>query len=147
MISDLIPAYYCQIAATKASTSQERERLRELSQSIFARARSPTGVWAALDPQIRHDLEQKAQQCAQIFQRSSSCVEGHNGHLSLKHHALHRLTCSRLKALKVLHNYAAYRTDRTTAAERFYGQPPRDIFMWILDRLNLPARPRMSCVN
>ena len=147
MISDLIPAYYFQIAAAKASTSQERQRLRELSQSIFARARSPTGLWAALDPQIRHDLEQKAQQCAQIFQRSSSCVEGHNGHLSLKHHALHRLTSIRLQALKVLHNYAACRMDRTTAAERFYGQPPRDIFRWILGRLELPARPRTSCVN
>jgi len=147
MISDLIPAYYFQIAAAKASTSQERQRLRELSQSILARARSPTGVWATLDPQIQDDLEQKALQCAQIFQRSSSCVEGHNGHLSLKHHALHRLTSSRLQALKVLHNYAAYRTDGTTAAERFYGEPPRDMFTWILDRLDLQARPRTSSAN
>jgi hypothetical protein len=147
MISDLIPAHYLQIAAAKASTSQERQRLRELSQLIFARARSPTGVWATLDPQIQEDLEQKALRCAQIFQRSSSCVEGHKGHLSLKHHALHRLTSTRLQALKVLHNYAAYRTDGTTAAERFYGEPPRDIFTWTLDRLDLPARPRTSRAN
>jgi hypothetical protein len=145
MRSQLIPAYYLQIAASKASSSQERQRLRELAQSILARARSPTGLWATLDPQIRAELEETAQHCAEIFQRSSSCVEGHNGHLSLKHHALHQLTSGRLQALKVLHNYAIRRQNGTTAAQRFYGQAPRDLFTFVLDRLAFPARPRTRC--
>jgi hypothetical protein len=145
MRSLFIPAYYLQIAASKASSSQERHRLRELAQSIFSRARSPTGLWGTLEPDIRAELEETAQHCAEIFQRSSSCVEGHNGQLSLKHHALHQITLGRLRALNVLHNYAIRRQDGTTAAERFYGRAPRDLFTFVLDRLAFPTRPRTRC--
>ena len=108
----------------------------------MARARSPDGLWGTLSPDMRAGLEQKAQACADLFQRSSSCVEGRNGHLSLKHHALHQLSSRKLQALTVLHNYSARRADGTTAAERFYGTAPRDLFAWLLDRLSVPARPR-----
>jgi len=60
----------------------------------------------------------------------------------LRHHALHRLTARKLQALTVLHNYAVQRPDGSTAASRFYGAPPRDLFGWLLPRLSLPARPR-----
>ena len=89
-------------------------------------------------------MEHKAQQCAEIFQRSSSCVEGRNGQLSLKHHALHQLTRRKLQALTVLHNYLVHREDGSTAAERFYGVAPRDLFVWLLGHLRLPARPRAA---
>ena len=139
---DLIPGRYLARAAEKADTASERHRLRELSEKILARARSPTGVWGTLSPEQRLDLERKAQACADLFQRSSSCVEGRNGHLALKHHALHQFTPRKLKALTVLHNYVMWRVDGTTAAERFYGAAPRDCFTWLLDRLAVPARPR-----
>ena len=90
---------------------------------------------------MQADLERKAQICADLFQRSSSCVEGRNGQLSLKHHALHRFTSRKLQALTVLHNYLVRRLDGTTAAERFYGTATRDLFAWLLDRLPIPARP------
>ena len=77
-------------------------------------------------------MEGKAQQCADLFQRSSSCVEGRNGQLSLSHHALHQLTARKLHALTVLHNYAVQRKDGSTAAERFYGAAPRELFCWLL---------------
>ena len=48
-------------------------------------------------------------------------MEGRNGHLALKHHALHRLSLRKLGVLTVLHNYLIRRADGTTAAERFYG--------------------------
>ena len=89
-------------------------------------------------------MEHKAQECAELFQRSSSCVEGRNGQLSLKHHALHHLTKRKLRALTVLHNYLVRRPDGTTAAQRFYGHVPRDLFAWLLGRLSHPARPRAS---
>ena len=69
-------------------------------------------------------------------------MEGRNGQLSLRHHALHRLTARKLKALTVLHNYAVQRADGSTAAGRFYGTEPQDLFAWLLPRLPLPARPR-----
>ena len=85
---------------------------------------------------------QDAKACADLFQRSSSCVEGRNGHLALKHHALHQFTTRKLQALTVLHNYVMRRADGTTVAERFYGAAQRDCFAWLLDRLAVPARPR-----
>ncbi len=67
------------------------------------------------------ELEQLAVEWANLFQRSSSCVEGRNGQLSLCHHSLHRLRPKRLAALTVLANYFHRRRDGSTAAERFFG--------------------------
>ena len=142
MRQQLIPGYYLGRAAEKAGTAQERQRLRALSEEVLTRARSPDGPWGSLSPPVRADLERKAQQCADFFQRSSSCVEGRNGQLSLKHHALHELTSRKLQALTVLHNYLVRREDRSTAAERFYGTAPRELFPWLRNHLSLPARPR-----
>ena len=135
MRQEFIPGLYLARVAEKASDAAERHRLRELSQEILARARSPDGLWGTLSPEVQADLERKAQICADLFQRSSSCVEGRNGQLSLKHHALHRFTLRKLQALTVLHNYLVRRPDGTTAAERFYGTATRDLFAWLLDRL------------
>ena len=142
MRQDLIPGYYLARVAEQAPDAAERRRRRELSQAILARARSPDGLWGTLSPEVQSDLERKAQICADLFQRSSSCVEGRNGQLSLKHHALHRFTLRKLRALTVLHNYLVRRPDGTTAAERFYGASSPDLFEWLLDRLSIPAHPR-----
>src|SRR5205823_14968832 len=82
-----------------------------------------------------------AQDCAGWFVRSSSCVEGRNGQLALRHHGLHRLSTRKLGVLTILHNYWVQRADGTTAAERFFGAPPRDLFAWLLERVPRPARP------
>ena len=123
----------------------ERDRLRKTADQLFARARSPDGVYGTLSPEVQAELEQQASDDADLFQRSSSCVEGRNGQLSLTHHGLHRLSSRKLQALTVLHNYLIRRADGTTAAERFYGSRPRDLFPWLLDRLMHPARPRPRC--
>lgn len=138
----LIPVSYLRLAAAKASTADERKRLHELAESIEARARSPDCVWNSLNASDQAQLRERAYLCATLFQRSSSCVEGRNGHLALKHHALHQLSGRKLSVLTVLHNYFVRRADGSTAAERFYGQPPRDLFSWLLDRMSFPARPR-----
>jgi hypothetical protein len=140
----LIPAYYLGRVAEKARTAAEKRRLRILAAELLARARSPDGLWGTLPCDLQADLETTARQCADFFQRSSSCVEGRNGQLSLRHHALHHLTARKLQALTVLHNYAVQREDGSTAASRFYGGTPRDLFGWILKRLALPARPRIA---
>jgi hypothetical protein len=142
MRQELIPGFYLARVAEKAPDAAERHRLRDLSQEILVRARSPDGLWGTFRPEVQADLERKAQACADLFQRSSSCVEGRNGQLSLKHHALHRFTRRKLQSLTILHNYLIRRADDTTAAERFYGTAPRDLFPWLLDRLSVPARPR-----
>jgi hypothetical protein len=144
MQQDLIPAYYLCRVTEKARTAEEKQRLRILAAEVLARARSPDGLWGTLPCDLQADLETKARRCADFFQRSSSCVEGRNGQLSLRHHALHHLTTRKLQALTVLHNYAVQREDGSTAASRFYGGTPRDLFDWLLKRLSLPARPRLA---
>jgi len=68
-------------------------------------------------------------------------VEGRNGQLSLKFQAFRRMNEQTLKVLTVLHNFFIKRADDTTAAQRFFEQRPRDLFTWLLDKVELP-RPR-----
>ena len=86
-------------------------------------------------------VETVAQECAEVFQRSSSCVEGRNGYLALWHHSLHRLSQRKLEALTTVHNFFIKRTNGATAAERFFDVKPRDLFEWVLERVDLPGRP------
>ena len=79
---------------------------------------------------------------AQLFQRSSSCVEGRNGKLSLRHHGLREISPRKLRVLGVLHNFVIKRSDGSTAANRFFGQKHRELFPWLLEHMQLPPRPR-----
>jgi len=139
---ELVASYYIARVAQRQPKADEAKRLKELSKSILARARSPDRPFGQLPESIRITLEQQAQQAADVFQRSSSCVEGRNGQLSLRHHGLRELTTSKLKALRTIHNYVIEREDGTTAAERFFGIKPRDLFGWLLEPLPMPSRPR-----
>ena len=98
------------------------------------------GALSELSEQERVRLREVARQTAGLFSRSSSCVEGRNGRLSLQHHGHSRVSQRRLSALSVIHNYLAERPDGTTAAERFFNQKPPDLFGWLLERL--PDLPR-----
>jgi len=140
--NELVAGYYIARVAHRCTEADEAKRLAELSESILARARSPDRPLGQLSESTRMELDQQAQKAADIFQRSSSCVEGRNGQLSLRHHGLRELTPSKLLALRVIHNYVIRRPDGTTAAERFFGSQPRDLFEWLLEQLPMPARPR-----
>ena len=136
----LVPAAYLDRAADKARPADARPPLRDLA----ARARQCpplTDALATLNPQERAHVERVAAQCADLFQRSSSCVEGRNGQLSLYHHGMHRLSARRLQALTVVHNFFLRRLDGTTAAERFFGAKPAVLFDHLLLRLPMPKRP------
>jgi hypothetical protein len=82
----------------------------------------------ALDSATRAYLEQVAGDCADLFQRSSSAVEGRNGQLSLYHHGRHRLSDRKLAALTAVHNFHIRRPDDTTAAERFFARASPPLF-------------------
>jgi hypothetical protein len=78
---------------------------------------------------------------AQIFQRSSSNVEGRNGQLSLYHHIYKNMSTRKLSAATVIHNYFIRRQDGTTAAERFFGKAPESLFNHLLSVTDYPAAP------
>ena len=137
----LVPAHYLETAARKAATAERREAIRGVASGLRAQLTTPGSPWSELDAEGRAGLSELAQQCADRFQRSSSCVEGRNGVLALRRHSLHRLGKRKLRALTVVHNYGVRRHDGTTAAERFFGAPARDLFERLLETLPPPKRP------
>lgn len=137
----LIPALYLQEVAAKARTAAQRHALEQVAHHLLGTL-SAASPWQALQPAVQQGLRNLARRCAQVFQRSSSCVEGRNGQLALGHHHLHRISDRKLRVLTILHNYFIRRPDGTTAAERFFGAPPADLFQTLCDRMPLPARPR-----
>jgi hypothetical protein len=132
----LVAGMYLRGVAGKAATAERRGTLRAVAEHCLGEARAavvePEGGW----PQA----ERWAREWSGWFQRSSSCVEGRNGQLELRHHSLHRLSKRKLEALTAIHNYWLKRGG-TTAAERFFGKKPANLFDWLLARLPLPARP------
>ena len=87
-------------------------------------------------------MEKLSLKLVQVFQRSSSCVEGRNSHLQLWHHGVGTLSPRKLKSITVVHNYFLKRGDGTTAAERFFGKKPKDLFQYLLDKMPGSVRPR-----
>ncbi len=121
-----------------------RHRLRALSARLLEPLRQPTHPLQSLAPATLQRIETVAVGCADLFQRSSSCVEGRNGHLSLYHHGSHRLSDRKLAALTALHNFYVRRPDGTTAAERFFGCAHPALFDQVLAHVSPlpPARRR-----
>lgn len=142
MYDYLIPGFYLQRVAKIEKDPQRKEMISKKSNELLKILYDRDGPLADCDEQQRQYLENAARECAQFFQRSSSCVEGRNGQLSLRHHGAHRLSEPKLKALTAVHNFYIKRTDGTTPAERFFGNKPNDLFEHLLDHMDLPARPR-----
>lgn len=137
----LIPALYLDRVADRGTDRAQHVALRQRMAALLAPLRASDGPLTGLTADEHHVLEQVATDCAQLFQRSSSCVEGRNGQLALHQHSRHRLSERKLAALTTVHNYLLQRPDGTTAAERFFGQPPANLFEAVLPQVQLPGRP------
>jgi len=137
----LIPALYLdRVASTR--TVAAGESLRALAERLRTPLFEPDGALGALSPVEQNTLQGEAAKLAEVFQRSSSNVEGRNGYLSLRNHQLRGLDHPRKRAcLTAVHNFFLTRPDGTTAAERFFGQKPRSIFAAILESVEIPPPP------
>jgi len=141
----LLPGLYWEREARRGRDKAQRQQRRELAQRLLSVAWSPTGVLGQLPKAKREEMARVASEAVSLFVRSSSCVEGRNGRLSLYHHGQGPLSEVRLRALTAVHNYVLERDDGTTAAERFFGAKPRPVFEYLLERmpeLPRPARKR-----
>src|SRR5262245_23221398 len=118
------------------------ELLRELAERLRAPLFEPGGVLSVLSSESQDHLHGEAKRLADVFQRSSSNVEGRNGYLSLRSHQLRGLDLPRKReCFTTIHNFFLTRPDGTTAAERFFGQKPRSMFTAILDAVELAPAP------
>jgi hypothetical protein len=136
----LLPGYYWEMAAGRARTPEERNRLGDLANRLQQSAWQEGSALSSLSLADREEVRRVAAESAGLFSRSSSCVEGRNGRLSLHHHGQGRLSERKLKALTVVHNYMVKDAKGTTAAERFFGRKHKEVFSWLLERL--PELPR-----
>jgi hypothetical protein len=137
----VIPALYLERVAGRSTHAEPRHRLCALSRQLLEPLRQPDHPLQALPADARAQLEHVAGDCADLFQRSSSSVEGRKGQLSLYHHGRHRLSDRKLEALTAVHNFHIRRADGTTAAERFFGRAHETLFAQVLQRMPLPPPP------
>jgi hypothetical protein len=141
MHASLMPSFSLERVAHTRTVSGG-EPLRTLADRLRTLLFAPGGVFAALSPTAQSQLKQQATTLAEVFQRSSSNVEGRKGYLSLRTHQLRGLEHPRKRAcLTAVHNFGLTRADGTTAAERFFGQKPRSMFTAILGAVEIPPAP------
>jgi Family of unknown function (DUF6399) len=141
MHAHLIPSYYLErVAATRTVT--QGEALRALAERLRTPLFEPGGALSHLTLAEQSQLKAEATKLADVFQRSSSNVEGRNGYLSLRNHQLRGLDRPRKReCLTAVHNFLLTRPDGSTAAERFFGQKPRSMFAAILGAVDIPPAP------
>jgi Family of unknown function (DUF6399) len=135
----VLSGLYWQGAARRARTPAGRRDKRRLGEQLEKEGWSAAAL-ARLPEWQRREIQRVGREVVNLFQRSSSCVEGRNGRLSLFQHGHTRLSDRKLQALTAVHNYVRQDADGTTAAERFFGKKPRDVMAWLLEEM--PDLPR-----
>ena len=118
---------------------KDKEQHKTLMQDLEVRMRD--GPWSE---EWKQELMKKGQEMAETFQRSSSCVEGRNGMLSLNYHRFHRLNARSLQVLTIVHNFDVRRSDGTTAAERFFEAKHENLFDSLVANVRIPGRPQQQ---
>jgi Family of unknown function (DUF6399) len=147
LVEQLLAGLYWQREASRGRDAEQRRQRRALAERLLGAAWSATGALGRLAEAKRAEVARVAAAAVALFVRSSSCVEGRNGRLSLYPPGQGPLRPDRLRALTAVHNFVVERADGTTAAERFFGAKPRPVFEWLLERmpdLPRPAQKRPS---
>jgi len=132
----IFPLSYLRLIWRK-SNKRVKEKYQHVLNELEAKIRA--GPWSEDEKKI---LMTKGKELAEMFQRSSSCVEGRNGALSLNHHRFHRLNPRALRALTVMHNFDVRRWDGTTAAERLFWKKHDKIFDFLIANVRIPGKPQ-----
>jgi hypothetical protein len=139
----LIPVLYLGRVIRQTRDAARRKELQAVRNRLLGSLAESGGLWRTLPVGLRRTLLAVAQDCVDLFQRSTGCIEGRNGYLSLHQHQMRGLGAALLKALTVVHNFVITRTDGTTAAIRFFGREPQQpLFTYLCQVLPPPARPR-----
>ena len=139
----LIPLIYIRRVLKQTRDSQQREKLKKIEEKLQAAFAESLDLWRDLPTALRRSVLAAAHDCVDLFQRSTGCVEGRNGVLSLHQHHMRGLNSQTLAALTVVHNFVATRSDGSTAASRFFGRMPNTpLFDHIFQAMPPLPRPR-----
>ena len=105
MYSYLIPGHYLKLAADKERDLERKANILKKARALLSINEDHENLDKRMCDCEIEKLDKAAKDCAQIFQRSSSCVEGRNAQLALRHQGIHQLSNRHLQALTVIHNY------------------------------------------
>ena len=116
MRAHLMPSFY--LARGPDAYGERRRATSRTGLSVCATPLfEPGGAFAELNEAQQSQLNQPAKELAEVFQRSSSNVEGRNGYLSLRNHQLRGLDRPRKRAcLTAIHNFFLTRSDGTNGS-------------------------------
>jgi hypothetical protein len=134
----IFPLTYLQMIWRRLPKNSKKENM-QLLRNLEARIRDAS--WSV---DLISEWMKKGKELAERFQRSSSCVEGRNGMLSLNYHRFHRLNARSLKSLTIMHNFDSRRSDGTTAAERFFEAKHENLFDSLVANVRIPGRPQQQ---
>jgi hypothetical protein len=134
----IFPLSYLTMIWKRLSKEMKKE-LGELKKDLEARVRD-----APWPEEIKNEWMKKGRELAETFQRSSSCVEGRNGVLSLNHHRYHRLNIRGLRVLTIVHNFDIRRPDGTTAAKRLFEAEHDNLFESLVANVRIPGKPQQQ---
>ena len=137
----VFPLAYLQII-WKRLPKEEKERCSSLLSQLQTQFYTE-GPWTV---EFKEALMRRGKELAEQFQRSSSCVEGRNGVLSLLMHKFHRINESTLRVLTIVHNFGVRREDGSTAAMRFFDGVHDDLFEHLVKNVSIPGKPRSQSV-
>ena len=121
----------------KRLSKKDREELQPLKEQLQKKFED-----GPYEDREKEEWMIKGRECAEKFQRSSSCVEGRNGVLSLYHHRFCRLNQRSCQALTVVHNFHLKRSDGGTAASRFFGCEHANLFESLVMNVRIPEKPK-----
>lgn len=99
------------------------------------------GAWPE---EYKEALMRRGKELAETFQRSSSCVEGRNGVLSLMMHRFCRFSEKTMRVLSMVHNFGVRRKDGSTPAERFFGGKHVELFDHLVKNIRIPGKPQLQ---
>lgn len=137
----LLPLVYWEHHLAHTRCARRKAKIRSALEAVHA-AFHMHPLTTQLAPGVLEEWQAWAAQRVQVFQRTSSAVEGRNGYLSQMHHNHRGLPRRRYKVWTILHNFDCRAADGTTPASRFFRRAFPDLFETVLSHINALPQPR-----
>jgi len=135
----LLPRVYWEHQAAHTRCARRKAKIQQALEAIQG-AFDHHALTQCLPPHALKEWHVWATQRVQVFQRTSSAVEGRNGSLAQMHHNHRGLPTQRYKVWTALHNFDCRAVDGTTPGARFFRKTFPDLFETALS--NIEALPR-----
>ena len=132
---------YLKLQIPKTKTAEKKSKLQQTISNLQQQLKLAS-AWQVTSREKQDELIAIARTAAQRFQRSSSNVEGRNGVLSQRNHQSRQIHPRKLRASTVIHNFHRQRPCGKTPAELLFGTAHGNLFEHLLQRIDLPPKPR-----